>query len=577
MKNNPKNQIVFIEENISIASLIEILNHNSDNTLYPGNAIVTDAKNRLLGVITDGDIRRGFSNGVSLSDNISVLLNTTPITIKEEEIREKDIIKNKIKDLKYKIKFIPVIDNNKIVVRILSTLNKTKVWSSTNDFVSIYGLGYVGLTLGVYMASLGWRVRGIDSNLKVLENLERGDLQVYEPNLKDTLQDLLCQKMISLHNSCEGLSSSMHVIAVGTPVDEEGNPDLNALTSVTRAISNVIKQGDLVTLRSTVPLGTSRDLVAKILENGSGLIAGLDFHLAFTPERTIEGAALKELENLPQIIGGLTDECALTASDFFSKISPSTVITEKIEGAELVKLLNNSFRDLSFAFANEVSQLADNFNLNAFALIDSANLGYPRNKIPYPSPGVGGYCLTKDPLIYHKTIQKYSKNSNKNSLASLGRLININSINLVYDNIEYFAKNINEKIDDLKIFIVGIAFKGNPETADYRGSTSLDLFEIIKSKNKDVYGIDNVISDEKILKLGFKLPKNLDYELNDYSAVYVIMNNHSKNGIVTRASAKKFNFKNILIYDCWNIVSEAEFKSFNNAKYATLGYKSFKE
>jgi len=152
-------------------------------------------------------------------------------------------------------------------------------------------------------------------------------------------------------------------------------------------------------LRSTVPVGTTRKQVIPVLEHYSGLAAGSGFHIAFCPERTVEGQAIQELSSLPQIVGGLTEACTEKAVSFWSTLTDTVVRVDALEAAELVKLINNSYRDLSFAFANEFALLADRYNIDATRLIAAANEGYPRDKIPRPSPGVGGYCLTKDPVV----------------------------------------------------------------------------------------------------------------------------------------------------------------------------------
>ena len=161
---------------------------------------------------------------------------------------------------------------------------------------------------------------------------------------------------------------------------------------VSTLVGNFLKEGDLVILRSTVPVSTCRNIVLPILEEKSKLTCGEDFHLTFAPERTIEGKALEELKSLPQIIGGYSKECVNIASNFFRYLSPHIVAVESLEEAEMIKLVNNTFRDLSFAFANELVYICDKFNLDTTKIIKDASEGYPRNKLPLPG-FVGGYCL----------------------------------------------------------------------------------------------------------------------------------------------------------------------------------------
>ena len=181
---------------------------------------------------------------------------------------------------------------------------------------------------------------------------------------------------------------------------------------------------------------------------------------------------------------------------FWSKICPSVISMENLEAAELVKLANNTFRDLSFAFANELALLADRYNVNAFDLIGAANDGYPRNRISKPSPGVGGYCLTKDPLLYHNSLNETSNNV---TFGSQSR--KINSISQYYPRkiLEEFCIHTGLNIKNLKVLIMGMAFKGEPETNDLRGSVSIELYRslskivaqvlfLIGLLEKEIYG-----------------------------------------------------------------------------------------
>ena len=144
------------------------------------------------------------------------------------------------------------------------------------------------------------------------------------------------------------------------------------------------------------------------MKKKSGLKCGIDFHFSFAPERTAEGKAIIELKTLPQIIGGINKDSVNATSAIFRDVTSSNIIVDSLESAEMVKLLNNSFRDYIFAFANKVSQIASNFNIDIVKTIRAANEGYIRDPIPLPSPGVGGPCLTKDPHIFASTLNKNS-------------------------------------------------------------------------------------------------------------------------------------------------------------------------
>ena len=186
----------------------------------------------------------------------------------------------------------------------------------------------------------------------------------------------------------------------------------------------------------------------------------------------MEGNAIQELQKLPQIVSGFGKKSLYLSSNFFSKISNKIVKVKSLEAAEMVKLLNNSFRDLSFAFSNQVSMICSQYNLNTNEIIKNANDNYPRNQIPLASPGVGGPCLTKDPYILDESI---SKNKDTKSIFTISRDIN-NKI--VFNLINKINKLLGSR-KTRKILLCGLSFKGYPETKDYRGSITL-VFSIFK-------------------------------------------------------------------------------------------------
>ena len=267
-------------------------------------------------------------------------------------------------------------------------------------------------SLAVTLANIGHKVNGVENNLKYLKNLKNKKLKIYEPNLIQIFSKNLDRGNLKLSDKIDNNVSSIYIITVGSPLNKNNLPDLTYVENVSYEISKFLKPGDQVMLRSTIPVETTRKVVIPILEKNSQLKAGKDFSVSFTPERVIEGDALRELRELPQIVGGYSEQCTKKAADFWSSVTPLIVRTPSLEASELVKLANNSFRDLSFAFSNELAYLAEKFNVNAFDLIKAANDGYPRNRIPLPSPGVGGYCLTKDPILFGSSIDRKSTRLN---------------------------------------------------------------------------------------------------------------------------------------------------------------------
>ncbi|MFC1612669.1 nucleotide sugar dehydrogenase, partial [Patescibacteria group bacterium] len=271
--------------------------------------------------------------------------------------------------------------------------------------ICVIGMGYVGLTLALTFSDLGFKVIGVEKREKVINSLTQGRAHFFEAGLNQILKRELGKSFKFLTNLEESLSD-IYIVAVGTPADFGRKPDFSGLKEVSQQIGKVLKKDDLIILRSTVSPGTTRSFVIPLLEQESGLRAGTDFYVSFAPERTIEGDALNELKTLPQVIGGINSKSALYTADFFNKITLQTILVNSLEAAEMVKLANNLCRDVNFGFANELALICDKFNLDANEVIEAANSGYPRNKIASPSPGVGGYCLTKDPYILADAVEK---------------------------------------------------------------------------------------------------------------------------------------------------------------------------
>jgi len=273
---------------------------------------------------------------------------------------------------------------------------------------------------------------------------------------------------------------------------------------------------------------------------------------------------MQELTSLPQIIGGLSSRCAEKATAFWQTLTDSVVNVDSLEAAELVKLINNSYRDLSFAFANGLALLADHFNMDAARIIAAANEGYPRNPIPKPSPGVGGYCLTKDPYLYAAVEQQ----AGHSQLSCHGREVNIRAGRYPLQVLSRFAERLGRPLEDLSILLVGMAFKGWPETNDLRGSTAVDVGRALSRQGCEVMGYDAVVDDASIEALGIK-PVTLLEAARKCDAL-LILNNHPDNvpdGLVAR-----LNGRQTLLFDGWSLLDRHEVEQYDDVVYATMGY-----
>jgi UDP-N-acetyl-D-mannosaminuronic acid dehydrogenase len=559
-----------VSKEVRVREAIVLMSSTQKTNFIAGIAVVVDKNRKVLGVLSDGDIRRGLSKGLGIDEPVSAMANFSPITIRHDLSKQqmrKEIIrlaKKRNSDYRRLSKIVLVNDKNEFCdVVWLSDIFDQQI---DDKMIAVYGMGFVGLTLAAVFADTGLIVSGIDTNRDIIGELIQGRPHFHENGLESLLLSLSQSNPIHFADSSADFEADVHLICVGTPVDSSSKPDFSAITEVSKAIARKLKKGDLVILRSTLPVGTTRRVVIPILES-SGLRVGADFYVAFAPERTVEGNALEELRTLPQIVGGYSRTCTDLAARLFSKITNTIVEVETLEAAEMVKLLNNSFRDLVFSFSNEVASVCDGINVNAFRLISAANEGYPRNAIPAPSPGVGGICLSKDPHLYSNPTVNIPA---RPILGEASRKINSAGHKYVFDKISKFSLQAGVPLERLKIFIIGLALKGNPETSDVRESTALKLIDILPDK-KNIRVKDFVIKTEAIRQLGCEPVNDM---LSGFSGcdVALVMNNHYMNGRFNLHEALGLMKSPFLFFDGWNMFNQTEIERVPGAYYATMGY-----
>ena len=273
--------------------------------------------------------------------------------------------------------------------------------SYTDSSICVMGLGYVGLTLAVTLADIGFKVYGIEIKDDILNKLKKGVPHFFEPGLEGRLKSVKKSQNLKIYKEIpENCDSTIFIITVGTPIDENNKIKKEMIENVSKEISLHLKDKDLVILRSTVEVGTTAYLDERIFRK-----TGKSYEIAFCPERTIEGKAMVELRQLPQIIGSESINTSSRVSQFFSFMTPTIVRVSSKETAELIKLIDNSQRDVSFALSNEIAEISDAYSISAYEVISSGKLGYPRTNLPLPGP-VGGPCLEKDSYILKNGLKK---------------------------------------------------------------------------------------------------------------------------------------------------------------------------
>ena len=272
--------------------------------------------------------------------------------------------------------------------------------SDNKPDVCVVGLGYIGLPTAAIVARAGCRVRGVDVTQSVVDTINRGEIHIEEVDLDGLVQAVVKRGLLSA--SLEVMAADVFVIAVPTPFGPNHEPDVSYVLAAARSIAPVLKAGDVVILESTSPVGTTeqiRDLFAQ--ERPDLKIPGLtrdtpDIAIAYCPERVLPGRILEELANNDRSIGGITPRCARKALAFYKRFVRGACITTDARSAEMTKLVENAYRDVNIAFANELSIVADKMGLDVWEVIKLANR-HPRVNILTPGPGVGGHCIAVDP------------------------------------------------------------------------------------------------------------------------------------------------------------------------------------
>jgi UDP-N-acetyl-D-mannosaminuronic acid dehydrogenase len=579
MKKNPCEEIsmnekinsLLISPKLSILAAMAVIENAPPHSGVAGIAIVVDAHNRLLGVVTDGDIRSAILHGISLEDEVSTIMTRDPISVDSQSSpiqMYKDVItllKGRTRMLDRGAGKILVVDEEHHVVDIVSLLSLWQQSDIKSKKVAVLGMGFVGLTLAVVLADAGFQVLGIEAQRSVVEMLKNATPHFYEAGLANQLRAHVGRNLTIENNLVNG-DNDIYIVSVGTPIDENHQPIMKFVEEACHDIGRVLKTGDTVMLRSTVPVGTTRTICLPILEQSSGLVAGREFSLVFAPERTIAGKALKELHALPQIIGALDSQGAEIAAAMYREITPTIVILESIEAAEMVKLVNNTFRDTIFAFANEVALVCDRYNLDANKIITAANEGYPRDPVPLPSPGVGGVCLKKDPYLLQVTAQTKDIQP-----AILGRSRSVNEYMPlhVFRKFSRFCEKHGRKLAGRRVFVVGFAFKGWPETSDMRDSATLDLVKYLDQAGVGISGYDPVVKTLHLDEIGMVHGTSLEDGFRNSDAVFIMNNHPSYEDWNLMALVETMN-KPGLFVDGWSMFRMDDFAQIEGISYSSV-------
>jgi len=419
--------------------------------------------------------------------------------------------------------------------------------------IVVIGLGYVGLPLACILAKNGFSVLGVDINRKTVKNLNYKKSDLVEKNLDELLNYVIDNKKLrATTDYSESKNYKNFIICVPTPVDED-KPNMKYLFDSCKKLSNYLKREDLIIVESSVSPGTMGK-VSEILEEGSKLKIGKDLLLAHCPERIFPVNVLYEIENNDRIIAGFDDNSLERAEEIYKSFCRGKILKTSIKMAELIKMAENTYRDVNIALANEFGLICEKLGVDVKELIYLANT-HPRVNFLSPGCGVGGSCIPKDPVLLNKMLEKEYGFETK--LIKTAR-----NVNKLME--KYFVDKIIKNIDDRKnILVLGLAYKG--DVADTRDSPAIKIINILMEKGFDVSTYDPLIKEFNDIKT----IKNLDEIDKKFDAI-IIATDHTEFKEISPEKLKKLCKERALIADGRNILNKEDILSLG-LKYIGVG------
>lgn len=393
------------------------------------------------------------------------------------------------------------------------------------------GLGYIGLPTSIMFAKHGVDVVGVDISPRVIDSLNSGKIHIEEPGLQEALNDVVEKGLFRAALQPE--KSDVFIVAVPTPNhdDEYKSCDLSYVLSAVKNVIPYLEKGNVLIVESTIAPRSMDDEVKPLVEQ-SGFKVGEDIYLVHCPERVLPGQILHELIHNNRIVGGITPNCTEAGAKVYSTFVQGEIIKTNAKTAEMSKLMENTFRDVNIALANELAKVCNNLEINALDVIKMANK-HPRVNLHTPGPGVGGHCLAVDPYFI------VAKEPETAQLINLARNINTSMPEYVVENVNTLMENVQGKV----VTVFGLTYKGNVD--DVRESPAMEILEILKNQDKyEVRAFDPHVEKEWVIS-------NLEEAVND-SDLVLILSDHSEfknldwNQFTGMATKRIFDTKNVV-------------------------------
>ncbi|GAB1809503.1 nucleotide sugar dehydrogenase [Priestia megaterium] len=405
----------------------------------------------------------------------------------------------------------------------------------------VVGLGYIGLPTAVMFANHGLYVHGVDVNEKAVELIKNKQLHIEENGLQERLESAVDNGHFTVGTTAE--EADIFIIAVPSPINEDKTANLNYVREATKSIVPYVRKGNLVILESTVPPRTVEDVMLPVLKE-TGLELGSELFVSHSPERVIPGKVFEELVNNDRIVGGINEESSRLTVELYKTFVKGNIHVTDATTAEMVKVIENTYRDVNIAFANELAKISEKIGVNAWEAIKLANY-HPRVNIHLPGPGVGGHCIAVDPWFLTELQPELAK------IISLSRHTN--------DSMpEYTALKTKSLLDEKgiqhgRIAVLGLAFKGNID--DMRESPSTDVLHHLEKLGVDYTAFDPHIKENKIERQ----TQSLD-EAVAHADVILILTDHNEFKELL-PSAVENHMRTKVIFDTKNCIQRDQWKA----------------
>ena len=388
--------------------------------------------------------------------------------------------------------------------------------------ISVIGLGYVGLPTAVYFAEKGFKVYGVDKVVRIVNGLNKGVSHLNELGLDERIKEVVSQNRFHCTNdTIETVKNSdIVLIIVPTPITKDKEPDLSYVFSAAEDISKSLKKGQLVVLESTVYPGVTDDIVKPILE-ASGLKAGVDFGLAYCPERYNPGDTKHTIENVNRVVGGVTREWAEITKEVYSHVIKAEIDTvSDIKTAEAAKVIENIQRDLNIALMNELALIFERMGIDVLEVIKAASTKWNFN-VYYPGAGVGGHCLPVDPYYLVSKAREFGYHS---KVITAGREINDYMPYHIFELLRDALNDMERSVKNSKVAVLGFSYKEN--VGDVRETPVEHFVEELVKRGAVVTVVDPYVDEKYIKSFGVSYSKDVYGALKEADA-FVVMTSHN--------------------------------------------------